>query len=189
MRPLAGHHAYLENERRIPPEVLAHPRFEGRIHVDAWDGAVFPHWKREAICGYELKNHGFTGFAPGGEKGLWLSATTDHDTALVITESAIDALSHFAVHRPATYRYASIAGTLNHTQPELLREAAASLPVDGEVILATDNDAGGDSLLGTLRGVLGSLEPRRRIGEDRPATRGADWNDVLRDARTCGRGR
>ena len=189
MRPVAGHHAYLEDERRIPPEVLAHPRLAGCIRMDARGNAVFPHWNRDGICGYELKNHGFTGFAPGGEKGLWLSATTVQDTALVITESAIDALSHFALRRMATYRYASIAGTLNHTQPELLRHAAARLPPGGTAILATDNDAGGDRLLATLRGVLAGLEPTVGILEDRPETRGADWNDVLRAARAPAGGR
>ncbi len=189
MRPIAGHHVYLENERAIPPEVLAHPRFAGCIRTDARGNAVFPHRNREGVCGYELKNHSFTGFAPGGQKGLWLSATTEQDTALVIAESAIDALSHFALRRAATYRYASIAGTLNHAQPELLRQAAASLPPGGAVILATDNDAGGDTLLATLRGLLAGLEPTVGILEHRPETRGADWNDVLRNARTPAGGR
>jgi hypothetical protein len=189
MRPIAGHHAYLENARGIPPDVLTHPRFAGCIRTDARGNAVFPHWNRDGICGYELKNHGFTRFAPAGEKGLWLSATTDQDTALVLTESAIDALSHFALRPTATHRYASIAGTLNHSQPELLRQAAARLPVGAAVVLATDNDAGGDKLLATLRGVLAELEPQIPVLEDRPETRGADWNDVLRAARAPAGGR
>jgi hypothetical protein len=180
MQPIAGHHKYLEAVRLIPSEVLAHPRFAGCIRVDASGNAVFPHRNPDGLCGYELKNRGFTGFAPGGEKGLWLSNTAADDTALVITESAIDALSHFALRRPTTCRYASIAGALNATQPDLIRQAVADLPTRTSLIIATDNDAGGDKLLSAIRALLESLEARIRIVEDRPENRGMDWNDVLR---------
>jgi hypothetical protein len=46
------------------------------------------------VCGYEIKNRDFTGFARGGSKGLWLSHTEPDDTRMVSCESAIDALSH-----------------------------------------------------------------------------------------------
>ena len=180
MQPIDSRHAYLERARGIPPEVLGDRRFEGSIRVDARGNAVFPHWDEDGVCGYELKNHGFTGFASSGQKGLWLSNTKPDDTALVITESAIDALSHFAIRRPTTYRYASIAGALNSTQPELIRKAAASLHEESSIILATDNDPGGDKLAAALRAVLEQLGPKIRIVEDLPTNRGLDWNDVLR---------
>ena len=34
MKPIDGSHPYLENERRIPAEVLCGPRFAGRIRID-----------------------------------------------------------------------------------------------------------------------------------------------------------
>ncbi len=40
----------------------------------------------------------FTGFSPGGEKGLWFSSVKRTDTALVLAESGIDALSYAALH-------------------------------------------------------------------------------------------
>jgi hypothetical protein len=37
------------------------------------EAPAFPHFDQLGLCGYELKNRNFTGFAPGGEKGLWSS--------------------------------------------------------------------------------------------------------------------
>ncbi len=54
--------------------------------------AIFPHFADGQICGYEIKNSHFT-FAPGGKRGLWCSVWSTLSVNLVITESAIDALS------------------------------------------------------------------------------------------------
>lgn len=178
MQPIAGHHPYLEAERRIPPKVLADPRFAGRIRSDERGNAIFPHSNEAGLSGFEMKNHHFTGFAPGGEKGLWESNTTDADNVLVIVESAIDGLSHFAIRRPPTSRYVSIAGTLNQNQPHLLRLAVGKMKVGAQIAIALDNDTGGDRLGSGIRECLRPLGVE--IVEDRPASRGADWNDVLR---------
>lgn len=171
-------HPYLLDVRQIPADVLAHPRFAGRIRIDGNGNAVFPHWNLSGISGYEVKNSGFTGFAPGGEKGLWASRTEPDDTALVIAETAIDALSHFAMKRPEAARYVSTAGSLNPAQPELIRRAAEKLPAGGRVILATDNDPGGDTLAALIRDFLLAVE-HVEIVDERPALRGTDWNDAL----------
>jgi hypothetical protein len=69
MRPLITHR-YLEDERGIPRGLLEQPRFAGRVLVGARSNVVFPHADRDGPCGYEVKNRGFTGFAPGGEDGV-----------------------------------------------------------------------------------------------------------------------
>jgi hypothetical protein len=97
MQPLVFY-AWLEEERAIPRSRLLDPRFAGRIRVDFQANAVFPHASRDGPCGYEIKNQGFTGFARGGDKGLWLSAARAGDTAMVIAESGIDAFSYAALH-------------------------------------------------------------------------------------------
>lgn len=103
---LLGFHRWLEEERHIPRTVLQSPRFAGRLKVDFRSNAIFPHADKDGPCGYEIKNKGFTGFARGGEKGLWFSAAKSSDTALVLAESGIDALSYAALHRvlPAAVR-------------------------------------------------------------------------------------
>jgi hypothetical protein len=84
---------YLERDRCVPATVLSSPRFAGRMRIDARGNTVFPHFDAAGLCGYEIKNPGFTGFAAGGKKGLWFSHTQPDDWRLVLTESAIDALT------------------------------------------------------------------------------------------------
>ena len=112
MKPFAKHR-YLEEERAILRELLANPRFVGKVLVDNRSNVVFPHADQNGSCGYGIKNRGFTGFAAGGEKGLWVSRVNGTDTALVIAESGIDALSYAALHPDACARYASFGGALN----------------------------------------------------------------------------
>lgn len=87
----AASHAYLE-ARGLSPHLLASDRFAGTLRIDARRNAVFPHRDDDGVCGYEIKNRGFTGFAPGGVKVLWLSNRKPDESVLVVAESAIDAL-------------------------------------------------------------------------------------------------
>jgi hypothetical protein len=181
MKPLDGAgHSYLENERRIPADLFSNPRFFGRIRTDNHKNAIFPHWNQDGLCGYEIKNRNFTGFAPGGEKGLWGSRTSPEDTRLVIAETAIDALSYFVLKHPPGARYISTAGALNPVQPALILSAMNKLPPRGEVILAMDNDNGGVQLAATISTLFGQIDAGGCVLKtDLPPTPGQDWNDVL----------
>ena len=108
----AQRYPYLEHERCVPAAVLLSPRFAGRMRIDSLGNTVFPHFDAAGLCGYEIKNRGFTGFAAGGQKGLWFSHTQPADRRLVLTESAIDALSYAALFPDAEdqTRYASLGG-------------------------------------------------------------------------------
>jgi len=90
-------HPYLEQARCVPATLLDASRFAGRVRIDSRGNAIFPHFDGAGLCGYEIKNQRFTGFARGGQKGLWLSHCRPHDRRLVVAESAIDALSHAAL--------------------------------------------------------------------------------------------
>lgn len=74
----------------------------------------------------------------GGQKGIWYSTSRPDDTSLIIAESAIDAISYHALHRPDHARYFSIAGEMNPMQHEFLASAMRKLPEGGGVIIATD---------------------------------------------------
>jgi len=183
MAPAEGRQRYLEDERRIPAAVLADPIFADRIRTDTHGAAVFPHYTRGGLlCGYEVKNKGYTGFAAGGSKGLWISrGTAEGDRRLVIAETAIDALSYAAAKPAPITRYASTAGELNPEQPELLTAAINSLPDGGEVVLAVDNDDGGTIIGGRIEAAFAAASrPGLSLRYDRPPTPGADWNDELR---------
>lgn len=183
MKPLAVHR-YLEEERGIPAALLISPRFAGKLKVDFRTNAVFPHADQDGPCGYEVKNNAFTGFAPGGEKGLWFSAANSTDTALVIAESGIDALSYAVLHPGDHARYASTGGAMNPTQPDLIRSAIGKMGQGSRIVIASDNDPGGHALADQIEAL--ARETGRKdllIHRDQPPGDGQDWNDVLRTAR------
>ncbi|MGE3424830.1 MAG: DUF3991 domain-containing protein [Dehalococcoidia bacterium] len=179
-----GHHPYLVEVRLLPPPLLSHSRFASRVFIDDRGNAVFPHFDRASggVCGYEVKGRGFSGFAPGGAKGLWASVPDSGDTRLVIAESAIDALSWVALHPEAlNTRFVSTGGALSPAQPSLLTAAMQKLPAGGRVVLAVDNDAGGDRLVEQIGEAFRVAERADlELIADVPPTRDCDWNDVLR---------
>jgi hypothetical protein len=175
-----GHHPYLEKERGIPADLLELPRFAGRIRVDARNNAVFPHFDAEGLCGYEIKNRKFTGFAAGGSKGLWSSHGEPDDRRLVICESAIDALSYAALNPAQDTRYVSIGGQVNPIQPELVRMAVTRMGQASEIVAAMDADTEGRKLVEIVRQAValsGRTDLRFVVKEP---TGVKDWNDQLR---------
>lgn len=186
MKPLVFHR-YLEDERALPATLLKSPRFAGKLKVDFRANAIFPHADQDGPCGYEIKNRNFTGFAKGGEKGLWFSAANRDDRTLVIAESGIDALSYAVLHPDAATRYASTGGAMNPNQPALIRAAIERMGQgrDGSfksrVVIATDNDEGGRKLADQIEAL--ARESGRAdldIVRDLPEGEGQDWNEVLK---------
>ena len=153
----AQQYPYLERDRRVPATVLSSPRFRGRMRIDSRGNTVFPHFDAPGLCGYEIKNRGFTGFAAGGKKGLWCSHTRRDDRRLVLTESAIDALSYatlFPEPEDRT-RYASLAGRPSLRQMGLVQVAVIKLPEGAEVVAAFDADEAGRWLAAAIGDVIG----------------------------------
>lgn len=162
--------------RGITADLLTLPRFSGCVLQDERKNACFPHYDRDGIAGWEMKNRGFTGFAAGGSKGLWFSRTKPTDARLVIAEGALDALSYAALFPDEHTRYFSTGGSLNPDQPALIRAALAKMPAPAALILATDNDEAGNALAATIQSLA---PPAMDISRPLPTT-GKDWNDQLR---------
>jgi uncharacterized protein DUF3991/Toprim domain-containing protein len=180
MKDASEGHPYLERERALPGALLALNRFAGRVRIDEKGNAVFPHFDAEGLSGYELKNSGFTGFASGGAKALWLSREESFDTRLIFTESAIDALSHAVLFPDDRARYASIGGKLNPQQPELIRAAIRRMPKYGKIVGATDADVDGGKLADVVCEAV-QLSGRDDLVFVRQEPLGfKDWNDQLR---------
>ena len=164
--------------RGIGPDVLALDRFAGCVRVDQRNNALFPHYDNEGICGYEIKNKGFTGFAPGGIKGLWSSRIREEDNRLVLVESAIDAFSYHILHGDDRTRYVSTGGELNPRQPGLIRETIGEMPKDALILIAFDHDEGGEKIAEEVRAVIPLERKPRRVLPD--VGTGKDWNDMLK---------
>lgn len=185
MQEIGGGHPYLERERALPASLLTQDRFAGRVRLDPcevaiYPNAIFPHFDAKGLCGYEIKNVGFTGFAKAGSKGLWLSHEESFDNSLVLCESAIDALSHAVLFPNDRARYGSIGGKPNPEQPELIRSAIRRVPKYAEVIAAMDADSDGGKLADMVFEAV-SLAGREDVVFRRQEPVGfKDWNDQLR---------
>ena len=175
--------------RCVPLAVLLSPRFAGRMRIDSRGNTVFPHFDAAGLCGYEIKNCGYSGFAAGGQKGLWFSHAQPDDRRLVLTESAIDALSYAALFADAEdqTRYASLGGKPSSRQAALVQATVAKLPAGAEIVAAFDADDAGRKLVAMIREIVAGIALRTErsdlIFETRlPADEGDDWNQVLRNA-------
>jgi hypothetical protein len=174
-------HPYLEKQRGISGSLLASPRFAGRIRIDSRGNAVFPHFDRAGLSGFELKNVEFTGFAKGGTKGLWFSHAEEGDNRLVFSESAIDALSYACLFPNETCRYASIGGQVNPEQPGLVKATILRMPEGSEIVGAMDNDEEGEKLAALIETAV--IESRRedlKYRRHSPSLPAKDWNNLIR---------
>ena len=187
----ARRYSYLEQERCVPAAVLVSPRFAGRMRIDSRGNTVFPHFDAAGLCGYEIENRGFTGFAAGGQKGMWFSHAGPDDRRLVLTESAIDALSHAALFPDAEdqTRYASLGGKPSSRQTGLVQATTARLPQGAEIVAAFDADEVGRKLVDVIRAAVASVANRTgrtdlMFKAHLPAQAGEDWNQVLQE-QTC----
>jgi len=163
--------------RGLRPETLSDLRFAGTWRIDRRGNVLFAHRDESgALTGFEVKSRGFTGFAAGGTKTAWQSRACPGDQKLVITESAVDALSHYQLYRDAA-RYVSTAGAPSSAQMELLGRLLARLAPETIVVAALDSDAAGHQVASRIEALTRCL-PHLYFSRDTPM--GAkDWNDVL----------
>jgi hypothetical protein len=167
--------AYL-SDRGLSDKTIGSERFEGRIYESKNKrNTIFPHYGKEGVTGYEISNYGYKAFSSHGLKRLWCSRTKDDDDVLVITESAIDALSFYQLHGAMKARYVSTAGRPSDSQLALLKSAAEKISEKGgRIICAFDNDAGGYAIYNIIRSHIG-----QHVEREFPWITGKDWNDII----------
>jgi hypothetical protein len=160
--------------RGLRRETLRDPRFRHSYRVDRRGNVLFPHEEGGVVVGYEIKNRGFRIFVAGGRRTLWRSAGGRHDDRLVIAEAPIDALSYHQLFQYRRCRYVATAGALSPAQLVLIGEEIASLAPRSRVVIASDNDAGGERFTEKIEGVVGDVPLRRHLPPE-----GKDWNEYL----------
>jgi len=174
-------HQYLET-RGI--DNINNERFKGTVFADERYNAVFLHKNAtNQTVGYAMKNKNFDGFSPGGSKNLWKSNQLANDNQLVVTESAIDALSYAKLmdkrdpkHMSNT-RFISTEGAFSPEVQTMLKAEIALMPEGVQVIAAFDNDDQGWKYAKELKATCEGMERKCRI--DIPRVKGYDWNEVL----------
>jgi hypothetical protein len=167
-------HDYLEKERLLPRAILTGKRFKGQVRVDARANPIFPHRDQQGICGYEVRNKNFKGFAKLGQKALWASNDFPNDQILVFSENAIDSLSYEAHWQLSNARYRSFAGGLSELQRTLIVEACKAMPPTAEILCITHSDDAGYQFEQIIQEAAGA----RPFRVHRP-TGVKDWNEYL----------
>jgi len=169
-------HDYLEQERKLPRKILTGPRFRGRIRVDAYANAIFPHEDDDGLCGYEIRGRHFKGFADMGEKGLWTSNAYPEDKILVIGEGAIDCISYETLQ--TGHRCASFAGGISQSkQPELIMRALRAMSPGSGVICISHDDPAGHEYAAVLEDLTRSVGHWFVVHRPNGVK---DWNDALK---------
>jgi hypothetical protein len=161
---------YLIRERRIPSSLVDRLIRSGSLYADDRANAVFLLLgKKNASVGAELRGTGsypWHGMAPGSDKNRGFFSVRDSRAhAVILCESAVDALSCFALH-PGRWCI-STAGARSHPRwlPDIMRHG---LPV----YCGFDADPTGDNMAAAM---IAGYPSVRRLRPPRH-----DWNDVLR---------
>ena len=172
---------FLRTARGLAPDLLDRCHRDGILYADHRRNAVFLcRDPRQIPVGAELvgtrpapDGRTFKGMAPGSRKahgGFWLPANTADLDALLLTESAVDALSAvllLAPSLPPDTLVASTAGLASALPPWL---QAFHAP---RTLCAYDADPAGDRAADALRHHTPHYSRLRPVGAK-------DWNDLLR---------
>ena len=161
---------YLIAQRRLPSVLLAPLIDSGTHYADARANAVFLlHNEQNLPVGAELRGttgQSWHGLAPGSQKNLGCFSIPAHSLpTVVLCESAIDAISCFALHPGC--RCLSTAGA--RPDPHWLRPL---LDQGCQIYCGFDADSTGDAMARAM------IQLHPAVQRLRPSAH--DWNDLLR---------
>lgn len=171
MKPYDG--SYLTNQRRITQATID----AFGVRQDQRGNAVFRHRDSAGnVCGWEVKNDGFTGFSAGGEKGL-MAGKLDSEPVqrIALFEASIDAMSYAQMHHQPGTMYVSLGGEIKAEQLARLKAVQAANP-SAVTVSAFDKDPAGDAM---ARRVQENSPQGVQVIREAP-TVGKDWNDALK---------
>ena len=176
------------HSRGIEDSTLDNPAFQGRIFTaqqNEHKNTAFPLYNEQGLASVEQKNEHYKSLLPLPKNGIWVSHPTEgKDTPVervVVSESAIDSLSHFQLKHgqdPRNTLYVATSGTPTEAQIALIQRVIDKQEPK-EVVLANDRDAGGRQF---NINYLNELQPARSfvpVGEQaayKEATRPVEWH-------------
>ncbi|WP_345237911.1 toprim domain-containing protein [Hymenobacter saemangeumensis] len=174
--------------RGITDETLDSPAFQGRIFTaqqNEHKNTAFPLYNEHGLASVEQKNEHYKSLLPLPKNGIWVSHPTDgKDTPVervVVSESAIDSLSHFQLKHsqdPKNTLYIATSGTPTEAQIALIQRVIDK-QAPQEVVLANDRDAGGRQFNINYLNELQPARPLVPVAEQeayREASRPVEWH-------------
>ncbi|MEE3624997.1 DUF3991 and TOPRIM domain-containing protein [Nitrospirillum sp. BR 11752] len=177
--------AFLTKVRAIPENVIRSERFAGTWKKDSRHNAIFPYRDSKGqIIAVEKRNRAtadggrsFRLYSAGADIGVWRSNIRPNDSELVVCESPIDCMSHYAIHRELrNTAYIAIRNGVTRRQLEAI---FSSLPDGMHITSAVDSDAAGNAYHSLIEEAAKRVG--RPFGDGRPTSTdgGRDWNEVL----------
>ena len=166
---------YLAARGLSAPTVAA---YAATLRVDRRGNILFGHTNDAGqIVGYEIKGPTFTGYAKGGVRMLCRMGSEDGATPdkIALTESGVDALSLAQLVGRRNALYLSTGGALSVHTLNAIKATAARFPA-AEILLAFDNDQGGETFAAQVEQALAGRSGVRRL-----VPKVKDWNDQLRN--------
>ncbi len=159
--------SYLINERGIDHIIIDWLYKHGLIYADKYNNCVFLYGDGCELRGIYKKWRG----SRGSLSKLFIIPCNNYPTSLILTESAIDAISYRQLN-PNSY-VCSIAGDGNH---KLIKQAInIAVLYDLSIVSAFDNDKGGEIAHKILLKL--SILTNVKICKRKPTKN--DWNDQL----------
>jgi len=161
---------YLVHERAIAASLIDSIVQSGRLYADSRGNAVFLLLGKEnRPVGAELRGttpERWRGMAPGSQKDLgYFSVHAPRATTVVLCESAIDAISCFALH-PGRFCISTSGARPNpRWLPLLIRRGY-------EISCGFDSDSAGENMAKAMIALYPGIKRLRPIQHD--------WNDVLK---------
>lgn len=161
---------YLTNKRRLPGDLIDFLVRSERLYADKRGNAVFLLLgKEKKVVGAELRGTGnpkWRGMAPGSRKDLgFFFIRCETSQTLVICESAIDAVSYFAMNRNCM----AISTSGVNSNPTWLPRA---IEKGWQIRCGFDSDEAGDLHAAKMTDRFPTVKRLRPLAHD--------WNDMLR---------
>jgi hypothetical protein len=139
--------------RAITHETINSNSFKGRIYnvrINNFFNIAFPYYTTEdnKIEGIEIRNTNFKNHAEGSDRAraVWHSNMPERLMHIVLSESAVDALSYYQLKKPEHTLYISFGGAVTDRQIKTIKvlKEAGNVCNGFTYISAVDNDKNGE---------------------------------------------
>ncbi|GAB3585473.1 toprim domain-containing protein [Hymenobacter daeguensis] len=174
--------------RGITDSTIDSPAFQGRIFTaqqNEHKNTAFPLYNEQGLASVEQKNEHYKNLLPLPKNGIWVSHPTQgKDTPVervVVSESAIDSLSHYQLKHaqdPRNTLYVATSGTPTEAQVALIQRVIDKQEPK-EIVLANDRDAGGRQFNMNYMNELHPARPLVPVADQeayKEASRPVEWH-------------